>query len=92
MQAPRDNALHPVGYVMEQIAAVPGMVADVRQMEQATNAARAFMIQHEVAPPHELPINPPMRRRVKPMTQSARFWLDYQLCCRYEMRFGVRPK
>ena len=55
MQAPRDDALHPVGYIMEQIAAVAGMVADVRQMEQATNAARAVMIQHEVAPPHELP-------------------------------------
>ena len=41
LQAPRDDALHPVGYVMEQISAVPGMVADIRQMEQATNAARA---------------------------------------------------
>ena len=55
MQAPRDDALHPVGYVMEQIAAVPGMVADVGKMEQAANAARAFLIQHEVDPPHELP-------------------------------------
>ena len=43
MQAPRDDALHPVGYVMEQIAAVAGMVADVRKMEQAANAARAFI-------------------------------------------------
>jgi hypothetical protein len=48
-QAPRDNALHPVGYIMEQIAALGDMVADVRQMEQTTNAARAIMIQHEVA-------------------------------------------
>jgi hypothetical protein len=55
MQAPRDDALHPVDYIMEQISAVPGIVADVRQMEQATNAARAVKIQHEVAPPHELP-------------------------------------
>jgi hypothetical protein len=54
-QAPRDDALHPIGYVMEQIAAVPGMVADVREMEQATNAARAAMTEHKVAPPHELP-------------------------------------
>ena len=55
IQAPCDDALHLVAYILEQIAAVPGMVADVRQMEQATNAARAVMIQHEVAPPHELP-------------------------------------
>ena len=55
LQAPRDDALHPVDYIMEQISALPSMAADIRQMEQATNAARASMVQHEVAPPHELP-------------------------------------
>ena len=55
LQAPRDDALHPVDYIIEQISALPGMVADVRRMEQATNAAQASMVQHEVTPPHEPP-------------------------------------
>lgn len=55
LQAPRDDALHPFDYIMEQISALPGMAADIRQIDQATNAARASMVQHEVAPPHELP-------------------------------------
>jgi hypothetical protein len=53
--APRDRAVHPDAYIAAQIRALPAMIADVYQSEQAGRAARALALQQVVAPPGVLP-------------------------------------
>ena len=49
VQATRDDGVHPDAYIAAQMEALPRMIADVLNMEQASRDERTRMVQHEVA-------------------------------------------